>query len=477
MPSLFMIFLINASLLFTNIKSEEEKEKLVFVVVHFRHGARAPQRFYKGYKDYAKEEWKIPGELTPSGERMLYLLGLRNHYRYIEDNIFLSSTYDPHELLVYSSRLNRTLISASSHLQGLYPFFSKEKDHLLNENELEFSFPQVNLSDERIQKNILELNNNSLPNNITLIPIYMISDNDKKIILFDIPPCTEKRDKIKKKNEKLKIMQDLEKEFNDNYGENLKNFYEDKPVFDLNLIDSFCDAFISDYINGRPLEELQKTNIEFTEVLNYCYKFQANIFYNWFNGNGKKDLAYLEVSKFMKEILYFMEQRVKADQIGEKIEEKYEDYSRPKMLIISGHDSTTSMYEIFLQDVFEKNPEFYKATKFTTQITFEVTTSNDNNNNKTDKDYFVNYYFDDERLLRVTMAEFVEKVSQALWDDKKINKFCGFEESDSDIKKIALIILICTTAVFLITTIILLIMLINVKKKGISSTKIEAILD
>ena len=103
MLSLLLILLINV-LLFINIKADEN-EKLVFAMIHFRHGARAPTRFYSGYKDYAKEEWKIPGELTPIGERMLYLLGLRNHYRYIEDTGFLSPKYDPHELLVYSSRL------------------------------------------------------------------------------------------------------------------------------------------------------------------------------------------------------------------------------------------------------------------------------------------------------------------------------------------------------------------------------------
>ena len=486
MSCLFLTFLINA-LLFINIKAEEENEKLVFVMIHFRHGARAPQRFYKGYKDYVKEEWKIPGELTPSGERMLYLLGLRNHYRYIEDIKFLSPKYDPHELLVYSTRLNRTLISASSLLQGLYPFFSQEQDYSLNKEELEFSFPQVDLSDKRIQQDISNLKNKSLPNNITLIPIHMISDNDKKMILFDIPPCNKKRDEIKKKNADLQKLKDLVEEFNEKYGENLENFYEGVSTFDLSLIDNFCDAFISDYINGRPLEELTKTKIEFTEVLDYCYKFQASIFSDWFNGNENRDLAYLEVSKFMKEFLHYMSQRVKADQIGEKIEEKYEDYSRPKMLMISGHDSTTSMYEIFLQDVFEQKPEFYKATKFSTQITFEVTTSN-NNNNKTDSDYFVNYYFDDELLLRVNMAEFVRKVTPRLWSDQKINEFCGFDESDSnnknnekdnngsDDKKTALIIFITTTVVFLITTIFLLIMLIRIKKNGISSSKIETIL-
>ena len=62
-----------------------------------------------------------PGELTGIGERMHYLLGFRNRKRYIEEKQFLSEKYDPHEILIYSSYYNRTLVSAASQLQGFYP--------------------------------------------------------------------------------------------------------------------------------------------------------------------------------------------------------------------------------------------------------------------------------------------------------------------------------------------------------------------
>ena len=53
---------------------------------------------------------------------MHYLLGLRNRERYITGQYkFLNEKFDPHEILIYSSSLNRTLLSAASQLQGLYP--------------------------------------------------------------------------------------------------------------------------------------------------------------------------------------------------------------------------------------------------------------------------------------------------------------------------------------------------------------------
>jgi acid phosphatase len=98
-------------------------DKLVFVLTHFRHGARAPQYYYdqENHLDYILEKWERPGELTAMGQRMHYLLGLRNRERYINNTHFLSEKFDPHEILIYSSQFNRTLLSAESQLQGLYP--------------------------------------------------------------------------------------------------------------------------------------------------------------------------------------------------------------------------------------------------------------------------------------------------------------------------------------------------------------------
>ena len=72
-------------------------------MTHFRHGARAPQIFYnkEKYLDYILEYWKTPGELTPAGQRMHYLLGIRNRIRYIIDGKFLKDKFDPHEILIY----------------------------------------------------------------------------------------------------------------------------------------------------------------------------------------------------------------------------------------------------------------------------------------------------------------------------------------------------------------------------------------
>ena len=85
------------------------------------------------------------GELTGMGQRMHYLLDIRNRMRYIEKEKFLSEKFDAHEILIYSSNLNRTMLSVSSQLQGLYPQSSK-KGEILTEAQEKAAVPQVGYS-------------------------------------------------------------------------------------------------------------------------------------------------------------------------------------------------------------------------------------------------------------------------------------------------------------------------------------------
>ena len=62
-----------------------EKFKLIFVMLHFRHGARAPTSMGETKIDKIGEYSENEGALTGVGERMHYLLGLRNRLRYIKD--------------------------------------------------------------------------------------------------------------------------------------------------------------------------------------------------------------------------------------------------------------------------------------------------------------------------------------------------------------------------------------------------------
>ena len=419
-------------LILNTIKSED---KLVFVMTHFRHGARAPTGLYEKYNDYVKERWTNPGELTGSGQRMHYLLGLRNRIRYVENFKFLSEKFDPHEILIYSSPFNRTINSVASQLQGLYPQSAK-KGEVLTDAQEKLAVPQIDISAQEIQEEIKNLNKNALPNSMMLAPIRMINLNEKKIILYDIDPCTKKRDEIKKKNsETLDTLKNIVKTFQTDYRQYLDKLYQKTENYDIGFLDRFCDSFIASYTDGRELSAVTAAGFDKDKTRDFCYEFQKLNFRDWISGDKEHVLAHVEVSKLMREFIHYMRQRIDADIKGEKIDEKYEDYSKPKMLIVSGHDSTVSCYEIFLMEVFGYPIDFYVLPKFATQIAFEITTSSDQTTTKTYADYKISFYFNDDLKFTKTVNEFIEKVTPHIWSDEKVDQFCGFEEEKTDKKE------------------------------------------
>jgi hypothetical protein len=101
--------------------NDESGDELLYVVDFVRHGSRAPkyQDRINSTKVYFNDGL---GQITPMGMRQLYLRGLENKRRYIENTpYFLNSTYSPEEIEIFSSDEGRVLRSALSYFMGLFP--------------------------------------------------------------------------------------------------------------------------------------------------------------------------------------------------------------------------------------------------------------------------------------------------------------------------------------------------------------------
>ena len=411
-------------------------DKLIFVSIHFRHGARAPMKVDEEYKDHAREKWTNPGELTAIGQRMLYILGLRNRLRYITDNQFLSEKFDSHEILIYSTAFNRTLLSAYALLQGLYP----ESDGLgerLNEVQEQLAIPDIKYNYPSIEDKIRKIKGAAMPNLMTLIPVRMINNNERKITLYDIGECGEVRDKIKANNRKtLPIIIKMEKEFNELYAEKLDNFYGEKKVYDYLFMNRFCDAVVSSITDGRNLTEFKEKVIDPLKIKNYCYEVQLLNYREHILGDKDHILAPLEASKLIREIIYYMKKRIDIDIKQIKIEEDYLDYSNPKMFMISGHDSTIACHEMFILNCLNLDIEkYFKLPKYGGQFALEITRRDatiEEIKKMTYNDYIVNYYFNDELIFTIDVDEFIKKIEPKLWTDKQIDDFCGFNKNNND---------------------------------------------
>ena len=470
MNNLLFLTLINLICFSTS----DEEDKLIFLYTHFRHGARAPQKVNASFYDMLGQKWTNPGELTGMGQRMHYLLGLRNRIKYIKERKFLNETYDPHEILIYSSDYNRTIISAASQLQGMYPI-KDEVGLAITEEQEKLSVPQVNIDYEEIKKERENLGLNALPQLMTLIPIKLINNNERKIKVYDYPDCLDEKNKIKEENYKnVPELKQFVEDFNNKYGERINNYFGTKSEkYDITFIYNLCDCYLSDYADKRNLSDFQSKNINLDEFNDYCLEYiKRNFLYHYF-GDEEKILARVGSSKLMEESIIYMKNRVDADIKGEDIDSKYTDYSRPKMVMISAHDSTSSSDEYFMYYALGYNvTEKYKFPKFANQIALEVCRKKNAKEKRTYADYFVKGYFNDDLMFNETLDTFIEKISAQVWTDDKISDYCGFEDKIIIINnntnhtktkkdnaktayKVLMSVFIVTTAILLATTIFL----------------------
>ena len=382
---IFVLFLIVHSQL---------DDKLIFAMIHFRHGARAPSLINSNIDDNG-EEWLIPGELTAVGERMHYLLGLRNRIRYIDEKKFLSEKFNSNELEVISTNVERTIASLSSHLQGLYPQ-NEKLGRTLTDTQLKTSDPPFKLNNSKIIQEKNELDKCALPNYMTIIPFKTMNldgNSDSGSYVTDFSDYVVAQNLQNELNEKYK------KNFDQLKGENNERnytFYE--GVF-------LCDSFIPNYIDGRNLTQLKNTNLNFEEFYDFCIRILNETFSDLIPQKNKT-LAYIQGSIPMELLVNYAKLRIDED--IKNISDN--NGSSKKMLIVSGHDSTISAQEIFIINSLGKNLEFYRYPTFASQLTFEITRKDDKKSKRNYSDYFINYYFNEELLLNMTLSEFLDKM-------------------------------------------------------------------
>ncbi|XP_018574860.1 uncharacterized protein LOC108913732 [Anoplophora glabripennis] len=106
------IFVINSD-------PESPEDELVSVVALYRHGDRSPISSFPNDPYYNSSYWPEGyGQLLTKGIQRQYDLGKWLRTRY---DTFLPADYSPKDILVYSTDIDRTLMSAEANLAGLYP--------------------------------------------------------------------------------------------------------------------------------------------------------------------------------------------------------------------------------------------------------------------------------------------------------------------------------------------------------------------
>ena len=418
--------------------------KILFTNIHFRHGARSSvMKIDKQGFDFLGKKWENVGELTALGMRQLYMNGIKHRERYKN---FLSEEYNSKEILIYSTKINRTIQSANCYLSGL---FSNIKSPKITQKQEMKSFPPGNITNKmkEISKN---LNYYSIPEGIQTIPIKIFDINEHFFLLHDlsyISGCItidEYQEKYMKSNKTLKLIN----EFKYNFGQKIGKFFMDLKnkefVFNFNYINSFCDHLMSNNFEFTNLSILEDYDLNIEELDNFCQKI---IIYNLEEIEcGNKDIVFMSLSPTMRQLLTWMDNRIKLDKEG-KTEQIIG--GSPKYTIWSAHDSSLSANEMFFKYVF--------GTKFINPIVgssviIELHKNDTNKNNS----YYIQYFVNDELLLKIDYNLFKENISRLFWSEEEINKFCKFSDF-SEYKSILNNYKICifVTVIFLLISIYL----------------------
>ena len=313
------------------------------------------------------------------------------------------------------------MVSCYSQLQGLYHQRVNLGEILTIEQESNAYPPILEEKDSDIEEDIKELNGSALPYRMMFAPSRMININEARMNLENNGKCDEKLFNIFMNNIKLKELNDTVAKFNQEYAEKLnKYFNKEKDEFNILELIQICDDFLCDYSENRKMQEFKdKTGINFDKLEGECSNFAKMVYMYGFHGDKEKTYAHFEASKFLREMLFYMKRRLDADITEIDEDSNIKDYSRPRYIMKSGHDTTVSADLVLLFTALGLDIKTnYKYPKFASQFALEIRTNLSKCN--TYSDYYVIGIHDNTEIFNINAKEFINEVEKEIWTDQQL---------------------------------------------------------
>lgn len=394
-----------------------QEEKLIFSHIHFRHGARSPINLDENNKDIFGNQWSFPGELTSIGKRMEFTLGV-----YLQDkySTFIQGSYDLRDIYTISSDLNRTLQSAYSVLSGLYRDGSTKS---LSSNQIKKAVPPINLSEE-VKKDLEDLWMAPLPHKMSVLPVHVFNVKERRFLLQDNENCPSIR---AMKNEYLEIEEF--KNYSMYFSKKYSKKINDAIKYDITKegkMGVFCDQYIANYVQGNDLSIIdEKSEVLYNECVEYMNK--SLLFGNYGEPNKTLEIALVSASPTTREMIDYMERRIKLIQAQKSINVQlnHSDYEYPKMVLLSGHDSTLSATELLMMKAFPNLIHKYVNPVFASNIIFELYINDTNGSLANSSNYYIKYIVNGEDIIsNLQFSEFKKNIEMLLYSDEEIISFC-----------------------------------------------------
>jgi len=372
-------------------------DDLKYVAVVVRHGARAPQTSIPVFNIIS--DWPMGfEEITPSGQRMLYLFGKHLREKYITKEKFLPENYDPSKISFRSSYYHRTTSSAQSLAAGLY---QTGLERLTNEqfsNENIWVPPQNLHINEIIKK---ELNYSGLPFDLPSIPVLNYdASKDREIVFASCKAYNHYRQSFYNTSKYEQIMEKY-----------LPKFQETCALLGASCTDlkGYMNFLYADYILAAEFDNQWPRLSARKDLVDHMERFYTDLMVGELMANEIQH----KISMYG-----FGELMIPLLENAQKSPEK-----ALKMSIIETHDSTILQWLISLG--FPKENLFDKIA-YASNMIFEL------RENAGNKELYINLIYNDQVLIdKMPLEKFIESIKDKGKLDKDINEVCKVPKPDN----------------------------------------------
>jgi len=388
--------------------------ELRFLFSIFRHGARSPVDHVLDEQgnDPWGEHWDAPGELTPVGSRMHYILGMKNRDTYKE---FLPKHFDT-SVYISSSDYNRTMQSVQSQMQGLYPpytgpsltRFQRKTAYAINDYKGKL---------EQYQKSAGRY---SIKKGVQTFPVHLFPRDDPMFNFFYHPFRCAAYAKMIGENQHADKVKKWFKGYVAEYGDILTSLLgksKEELESDYMYTFSLMDAFISDLQDGRELNKAKEAGLDLQAFNKTAYDFsELDILDSW-NGDKEGFFARWTGSLLLPEVIQWMEHRIEADAAGDM---GYHGFHTPRFGIFSTHDVTVGSMLTVLNIAFGTEKMY---TPYACDMIMELHHTGDAHE---ESNYEVHLEYNGHHLKTVPFPEFREKLQAIFYTPEQIQEKCQF---------------------------------------------------
>ncbi|KAL4511880.1 hypothetical protein ABPG72_012725 [Tetrahymena utriculariae] len=243
------------------------------------------------------------GELSEVGIRQLYELGRIMRLKYVEQDQFISKKFQHQELFIRSTDKSRTLVSAQSFLQGLYPQETGPQIPLSIANKTEYLLPPHKRPSQFKFYSGFE----SIQSRIQPIPIHTIEIKRDKFLLNAESDCW-KLQNIRKQFQEVEMNKMIDF-FKEELNQFLKIVQGKDLLLDMVQIHKYIDGLICNEFNGLELPQGWKENKQFQKKMKDIYTLVFNIYYF-----GNEEATRLSITPYFKQIIKFIYDKINLKQ-------------------------------------------------------------------------------------------------------------------------------------------------------------------